>query len=115
MTSKTILLKMIQIGGRVIDVIYWMNLDQLDKPEQCTCECPDGEGQHLDGCHSYDTLATVVWRNSARKSVVRIQRQLSDLLAKKHVHRILEDVRQLIIEAFELRESELQDQNRLNN
>ena len=32
-----------------------MNLVRIaGSPERCTCDCPDGKGQHLENCHSYD-------------------------------------------------------------
>lgn len=46
---------------------------------ECTCECPDGPGQHMCGCQTYDTPRMAELRFEYRRAADRFSRALSEL------------------------------------
>jgi hypothetical protein len=97
------------------ELIRRLDLQCADLPEQCTCVCPDGEGQHLESCHIYDSIGTGTWRRAVLATAEEISDCLKAEAGPKCRNRVLESIRQLIRQVRELRECELADQNRLKN
>jgi hypothetical protein len=45
----------------------------------CTCGCPDGHGQHLCGCHTYDSQYMMMLREEYASQMDKITRRLNRL------------------------------------
>ncbi len=77
-------------------------LDIAGNPEECTCGCPDGAGQHLEGCHSYDDYYLAGRRFDLARDVRHLNALLSEVVSEAYRKKIMQRVAEIIKQTHEI-------------